>query len=194
MKDWRTIGIDYWFDYADLYDHIVSVLPEGARMTEVGSWLGRSTCYLGGKVKESGKNIRVFSVDRCHGPYDQPYMDGEIKKHCGNIAGGLLGNLLACEVKDVVTMIVETSVKASEMFTDGSLDCVFIDAAHEYENVKADLEAWWPKVKSGGIFAGHDYDGHGWPGVKKAVDEFAARTPNYVPFPLSKNCWSGIKT
>ena len=50
------------------------------------------------------------------------------------------------------------------------LDFVFIDASHKYEMVKADIEAWYPKVKSGGILGGHDYC-TAEPGVMKAVDE-----------------------
>ena len=78
-------------------------------------------------------------------------------------------------------IIRELSVEASKLFQDGSLDFVFLDAAHDYANIKKDLEAWYPKVKSGGIFCGHDYvdsaptaSNNSEFGVKTAVDEFAA--------------------
>ena len=59
------------------------------------------------------------------------------------------------------TMIRELSVDASMIFPDNFFDFVYIDAAHDVENVKKDLNAWYPKVKKGGIFAGHDYfDGY----------------------------------
>ena len=35
---------------------------------------------------------------------------------------------------------------------------MFLDAAHDYKNVRTDIEAWLPVVKSGGIIAGHDFD------------------------------------
>jgi hypothetical protein len=40
---------------------------------------------------------------------------------------------------------------------DASLDYVYVDARHDYCGVKEDLEAWWPKLRRGGILAGHDY-------------------------------------
>ena len=65
------------------------------------------------------------------------------------------------------------STKAARCFDDGELDFVFIDAEHSYEAVKADIEAWWRKLRRGGLLIGHDYDPARFPGVCRAVDEFA---------------------
>ncbi len=50
---------------------------------------------------------------------------------------------------------------------------VYVDAAHDRDSVLADLGAWWPLVRPGGILAGHDFDDTH-PGVVAAVTEFAA--------------------
>jgi len=75
-----------------------------------------------------------------------------------------------------VTLIRMLSVDAARQFADGSLDWVYIDANHSREAVTEDLNAWWSKVRSGGIVAGHDYvngvNPWGVSGVKAAVDEF----------------------
>lgn len=72
----------------------------------------------------------------------------------------------------------EWSPQAADRFDEGSLDFAFIDANHMYEAVRADIKAWWPKVRPGGALCGHDYavhrDSEGVWGVKRAVDEFAA--------------------
>lgn len=52
------------------------------------------------------------------------------------------------------------SLAAAQRFNDRSLDFVYIDADHSYEGCKRDILAWAPKVKPGGILAGHDYYNH----------------------------------
>jgi hypothetical protein len=49
------------------------------------------------------------------------------------------------------------SLDAAPGIQDGSLDFVFIDGNHSYEASSADIAAWYPKVKSGGLFSGHDF-------------------------------------
>lgn len=75
------------------------------------------------------------------------------------------------------TFLRRDSVPAAAEIADASLDFCFIDADHSYEAVRADLAAWYPKVKPGGLLCGHDYnhprDGKQF-GVRKAVDEFAS--------------------
>jgi hypothetical protein len=64
----------------------------------------------------------------------------------------------------------KASVEAASEVEDAWADFVFVDAAHSYEAVKADIAVWQPKVRTGGWFGGHDYHpSH--PGVVKAVDE-----------------------
>lgn len=72
----------------------------------------------------------------------------------------------------------ESSPQAAARFSDASLDFVFIDGNHLYEAVCSDIDAWWPKLRPGGLLIGHDYgtgrDAEGLWGVKQAVDEFQA--------------------
>jgi hypothetical protein len=70
------------------------------------------------------------------------------------------------------------STDAAAKVPDDSLDFVYIDARHDYESVMEDIKAWFPKVRPGGVVAGHYYlDGdppEGKFGVRQAVDEFFA--------------------
>jgi glycosyltransferase involved in cell wall biosynthesis len=81
-----------------------------------------------------------------------------------------------------VRVIQERSERAARLFDDNSLDWIYLDANHEYAHVLRDLAAWVPKVKAGGVVAGHDFIDDvltigGVPtviGVKRAVREFFA--------------------
>jgi predicted O-methyltransferase YrrM len=112
-----------------------------------------------------------------------------------NVEGDLVEEIYLTAAKklrafDERSIIIKArSIQASEMFDDGALDFVYIDADHRYKSAYDDLRAWYPKVRSGGVFSGHDYTykGHavceamttkkfprqGRQGVKQAVDEFA---------------------
>jgi hypothetical protein len=64
------------------------------------------------------------------------------------------------------------SHEAVDHFEDGELDLVYIDAMHDYDNVKRDLLTWIPKVKINSWIAGHDYDKISYhAGVVQAVNE-----------------------
>jgi hypothetical protein len=55
---------------------------------------------------------------------------------------------------------------------DDSLALAYVDADHSYEGCLRDLKAIWPKIKKGGVLAGHDYLNEAY-GVRRAVQEFA---------------------
>lgn len=71
-------------------------------------------------------------------------------------------NLYLCatnlsEYQSRYTIVRKKSPLATNDFQNESLDFVYIDANHKYSFVKADIEAWFPKVRTGGIVSGHDY-------------------------------------
>ena len=69
-------------------------------------------------------------------------------------------------------LIKRTSQEASKIIQD-ELDFVYIDADHHYDSIVNDLKLWYPKVKKGGVLAGHDYH-KSMEGIVKAVNEFYA--------------------
>eukprot|EP00929_Paragymnodinium_shiwhaense_P072484 TRINITY_DN36791_c0_g1_i1.p1 TRINITY_DN36791_c0_g1~~TRINITY_DN36791_c0_g1_i1.p1 ORF type:complete len:433 (-),score=36.08 TRINITY_DN36791_c0_g1_i1:149-1447(-) len=73
---------------------------------------------------------------------------------------------------------VRSSSVAAATATNATFDFVFIDADHSYTSVQEDLAAWAPKVRKGGLVAGHDYDNRldqaGVMGVVRAVAEYIA--------------------
>lgn len=74
-----------------------------------------------------------------------------------------------------VVIMKATSSEAATSFRNGSLDFVYIDGNHRRPHVDEDLWLWWPKVRVGGVFAGHDLTGIWEPEVRPAVEEWAER-------------------
>jgi hypothetical protein len=73
--------------------------------------------------------------------------------------------------KDKLQWKICLSIDAAKTLPDDSLDFVYVDAMHDYDNVFADLGAYFPKVKRGGVLGGHDFSNvH--PGVIEAVTDF----------------------
>jgi hypothetical protein len=82
------------------------------------------------------------------------------------------------------------SVAAARLLADDLFSFAFIDGDHRENAVMADLEAWWPKVKAGGIFAGHDYGTRGHDGVKRAVDRWTEKMGVKMILPGEfPRCW-----
>lgn len=84
----------------------------------------------------------------------------------GDVSGKTIGDMLYESVRSKfseevaagsVEMIRGDSVSAARAIKPESLDWVYIDAAHDHDGVARDLEAYYPKVKRGGVIAGHDF-------------------------------------
>jgi hypothetical protein len=58
---------------------------------------------------------------------------------------------------DRIRVLRMDSVAAAAEFSDKSLPFVYLDGDHSYDGLRRDFAAWWPKVKPGGVIAGHDY-------------------------------------
>lgn len=91
-----------------------------------------------------------------------------------------------------VTILKKPSVEGAKDVPDGSLDFVYIDAAHDYENVKLDIEAWVPKVRIGGVVSGDDfYQGNsGGMGVMRAVTEYCNDIRQGHRYDLKLTAWN----
>jgi hypothetical protein len=59
------------------------------------------------------------------------------------------------------------------MLREGYFDAVYIDANHNYEHVKKDIQLCLTMIKPGGYIGGHDYASPRFDGCIQAVDEFA---------------------
>ena len=169
-----------WFTYPELYSTMVEYFPEGSHFVEVGTWKGMSAAYMAVEIINSGKNIKFDCVDLWE---YVDYLPDDIEKELfpENLYDTFLKNIEP--VKHIINPIKELSWDGAKHYEDKSLDFIFIDAAHDYESVKKDINAWFPKLKPTGIIAGHDYT---WcVDVEKAVHEFFDKNKIYE----TEGCW-----
>lgn len=160
--------IDGWFDFEELYKEILDKHQTG-HFVEVGSWLGKSASYMAEMIVKSGKKIQFDCVDLWSLDGNDPWYADAIQFY-GDIFTQFQNNLEKTGYKVGIKRM--ESVEAAKLYEDESLDFVFIDANHQYYWVKNDIRAWLPKVKKGGIIAGHDFsDSDGHKGVVQAVKE-----------------------
>lgn len=158
-----------WFDYQGLYREMVANAPDtGAHFVEVGAWHGRSSKFMATEIFNSRKRIRFDVVDHFEGSTgeNEQFMRDEAKASGGSIRATFERNM--GEMLPYATVVQKPTPQAAELYADNSLDFVFIDAGHSEEELTADSIAWHPKVKRGGVLAGHDFSG-AWPGVERAV-------------------------
>jgi hypothetical protein len=165
-----------WFQWRSAQEEAVAAFGDGSRFVEVGNFLGRSLCSLGDLVQKSGRTIGVIGVDTClgsgpEGPRGKDYHGATVVAGGGTLAGLLHTNVIACGLADVIVLMITDSVTASSLFADRSIAWVHLDARHDYDDVKADIRAWLPKIQAAGWLSGDDYDPIKWPGVVRAVGE-----------------------
>lgn len=89
--------------------------------------------------------------------------------------------LAATKDRPNVSHFVGTSAEAAWEFRRRRFDMIFLDANHQYDSVKQDLELWVKRIKPGGILAAHDYGHSAFPGVKQAMDERFGDLGEYDP-------------
>lgn len=159
-------SIQGYFNCAELYRRMVAEAKDGAVFVELGVWRGKSAAFLGVEIINSGKKIELCLVDHFKG-------SPELMNQPEIINGTLLEETTARlePIKDVIKIYPYPSVEAAKMFADESIDFIYIDGAHLYDDVKSDILAWSPKVKTGGIISGDDYAIREHPDVKVVVDE-----------------------
>lgn len=159
------MNIDGWFNFISIYKNVITNAVDGDHFVEVGAWKGKSTSFMAVEIANSNKKIIFDVIDTWEGSLE--HKDIDLVKN-NQLFSHFLQNMNP--VINYINPKKLSSLDAAKTYEDNSLTFVMLDASHEYQDVKADILAWLPKIKSGGILAGDDYH-HTWPGVVQAVQE-----------------------
>jgi predicted O-methyltransferase YrrM len=112
---------------------------------EIGSWKGKSTICLA-KGSQDGYQPKVYAIDPFTGSseHGRVWTYPEFEK-----------NISTAEIDNLVVSLIKTSAEAVKDWSE-EIDLVWIDGAHEYDQVKSDFENWLPHLRKGGMVAMHD--------------------------------------
>lgn len=206
-------NIPGWFDFGWLYDEWARDCRPNAIFVELGVYLGKSITYMCERLDHYGKpDVSVYAVDNWAVDQPRPSTGGARWEGWGGDSwpdargvplpvdprlyvaktGGPFNtfvDFMREEAKgplERIAIMRMNSAKAAGAFTLGEVDFVYIDADHSYEAVARDLQAWVPRIRRGGLIAGHDYSTTHYPGVVQAVEE---RFGGAVEFPGPGPTW-----
>ena len=165
--DWQKIP-GWSDDIPEFYDEAILRVPEGGLVVEVGVAYGRSLAYL---AEIAPAATRLVGVDSWAFFYGQERLDFAVLSAFPSPFHACNDYLRRYAPSGRCCLQWGRSVDVAKGYEDESIDLVFIDGAHDYGNVSADIAAWLPKVKPGGIVSGHDYSKAIFPGLVRAVTE-----------------------
>ena len=155
---------------------------------EIGSWLGASAIHMASILKDLGIVAEIVCIDTWLGSCEfwnthdndirrTAIRDDETRYTALRLRHGypsvyyqFLANVMQRCHQDTITPFPQTSSAAAEWFTRKKLtaDAIYVDGSHSYEDVLADLKAYWPLLRKGGIMWGDDLDTC--TDVRKALD------------------------
>jgi predicted O-methyltransferase YrrM len=163
-----------------LLQELAKQVCDSAQIVEVGSFQGRSAICLASGI--NGNGTKIHSVDPHFG------IEAYGKKDSFD---QLQENIRARKLDSYVEYILKESLTAAKEWTKENIGLLFIDALHDYDNVKADFEAWSKYVLDGGYLLFHDSVQ---PGVNKLLLEILNRKNPFEPLGLRDSLFVFQKT
>lgn len=144
-----------------MYNHLL-LLPDGARVVEIGVQYGRSSTIIAEIGK--AKNFDYTAIDSYVedvSPEAKAHFEGQIAKYGWKVH----------------TLWMDSNA-ARELYA-GPIDFIHIDGLHDYEVVLMDAQKWLPSVKVGGYAFFDDFGHDSLPGVWQACSEYFAVHPEW---------------
>lgn len=172
--DWLPDLPGYTHDILEFYEEVSRELPSGAVCVELGVWCGKSLSWLHECFRRQDKVCTLVGVDLWPEGYSFAGFDERIAAG-GGLYRWSMDQMFAHAppaFTKSVRLLRWDSADAAMLFDDRSVDLVFVDAAHDFAHVFADIDDWLGKVRRGGVLAGHDYHPTDYPDVVRVVDRF----------------------
>ena len=129
-------------------DLLKTLAQDCSLIIEVGTFLGASACTMLGAMPPHG---RLVTIDTFSGAIFTDWPGEKVMAYAAK-------RLECWRAEGRATVICGDSVGTARLFADGVADMVFLDGAHDYDSVMADIRAWLPRIRPDGWLAGHDFN------------------------------------
>lgn len=153
-----------------LYELALAV-PEGQNIVEIGAYKGKSTCYLAEGARDAGAGAQVHSVDLWDTAGNPSGRHGYAEP---GVIDAWRAQVASQKLTGRVTAHKASGVNYAAIYHGKPVGLLYIDGSHEYEDVRADFEAWAGHLAPGAVVAFDDYGTAPNPGVERFVHELVA--------------------
>lgn len=206
LKDFpagRPTDLQGWHSQHPYLARAIAAAKPGI-VVEVGVWKGASVVTLAKEIQRLKLDAVVIAIDTWLGSsehylWEKFIPDLDFEFGYPRLYHKFAANIVNEGLQDFVVPLPLDSINAFQLLKEKGIrpDVLHIDAGHDYHSVMADLKAWWPQLKDGGVLVGDDYFskpiiGQGkWPEVRQAFDEFFAANRHTVFENTDGKCYVG---
>lgn len=169
---------EYWanLDHENLVEDEQSMFGDGetfewiirtvapSSIIEVGSWKGHSANFMADACRRAALKTKIVCIDTFLGAVEHWVLPGQIDHlHIKNGRPTILerfqANTIARGNQDMVYPFAIDSANAAQVFEHFQFraDLIFIDAAHDYDDVISDIRSYYPLLSEKGVLFGDDY-------------------------------------
>lgn len=169
-------NIEGWTDYLTWFRNVALSSPPDFSYVEVGAHKGQSILALADCLAEYGKNGTLTALAPSPASLEPDGKELEIEAH-------------SRKSPIPIRVIAGDALETTSGWPDESADLVFLDAPTQYGDLWEQLTAWWPRVKPGGMLAGHDFQDSGWVDVAPTVRRWAREEGLQITYEPPRNWW-----
>lgn len=156
---------------------LASLIPSHLAIVEIGSYKGKSTCYLASGSR-TGQGARVYAID----PWDLPgNVTGRFRFANPDTYNSFVEQVFQAGVEDLVTPFRAFSSVLAKLWIQ-KIGLLYIDGSHTEKDVRRDWDLWSPFLAEPSVVAFDDYNTERNPGVKKVVDSLITRKDRHWEF------------
>jgi SAM-dependent methyltransferase len=194
MLDSYTPDLQGWGSTHPVFRYLIEDIRPRL-ILEVGTWKGASALHMAQIQRSLNiEDAEICCVDTWLGALEfwlgshrdlERYQSLKLQNGFPSVYYTFLRNVLFKGADRLITPFPTTSAIAARFFAYHGIkfDLIYIDGSHDYEDVRDDLSVYWSLTAPNGALLGDDYGNKDWPGVERAVDEFAialGKRPEFI--------------